>query len=140
MFRLKLFRCTGDALSTLIGGAATGGCRRTAGPGLELDRAPAVAACWIWMRLVSQYQFRTTKQAYYPDRQREAKRPAAGSTPQQVTSPAVKSSQGRGMPKDYYYKVLGTYSMESRNCCWLRRSITTQVWSSMYDCSALISP
>nr|XP_016934376.1 dnaJ homolog subfamily A member 3, mitochondrial [Drosophila suzukii] len=107
MFRLKLFRCTGDALSTLIGGAATGGCRRTAGPGLELDRAPAVAACWIWMRLVSQYQFRTTKQAYYPDRQREAKRPAAGSTPQQVTSPAVKSSQGRGMPKDYYYKVLG---------------------------------
>lgn len=59
------------------------------------------------MRLISQYQFRTTKPAYYPDRQREAKRTSAGATPQQVSSPAVKYPQSRGMPKDYYYKVLG---------------------------------
>ncbi|XP_070070442.1 chaperone protein DnaJ-like [Drosophila takahashii] len=90
MFRLKIFR--------MMGGTAT------IAPCLELDRS---RSCWMWRRLVSQYQFRTTKQAYYPDRQREAKRPAAGTAPQQVTSPAVKSSQGRGMPKDYYYKVLG---------------------------------
>nr|CAL25902.1 CG7387 [Drosophila melanogaster] len=106
MFRLKLFRSPGDVLSTLISGAATDCCRKTSHC-LELDRAPAVAACWICMRLISQYQFRTTKPAYYPDRQREAKRTSAGATPQQVSSPAVKYPQSRGMPKDYYYKVLG---------------------------------
>ncbi|XP_017042585.1 dnaJ homolog subfamily A member 3, mitochondrial [Drosophila ficusphila] len=105
MFRLKFIRC--DALGTLIGAAATRSCKRAAGPCLELDRARASAVRWIWIRLVSQYQFRTTKQAYYPDRQRETKRPSAGSTPQPVSSPAIKSTQSRGMPKDYYYKVLG---------------------------------
>lgn len=69
---------------------------------LDLDNVPAA-----WLRLASQYQFKIAKPFYYPDRQAEMKRPHMGSMQQQMTSRSVKYTQSRGMPKDYYYKVLG---------------------------------
>lgn len=119
MLRLKFFRSHGDILTTLIGGGglaggvAAGGGRRAL-PCMDVDSGPAAAACWLWGRLMSQYQFRTQKPAYYPDRQLEAKRPSiskAGQHSQQISFPApVKTAvQNRGMPKDYYYRVLGVH-------------------------------
>ncbi|XP_017019518.1 chaperone protein DnaJ [Drosophila kikkawai] len=60
------------------------------------------------LRLASQYQFKVAKPFYYPDRQAEMKRPPMGAYLQQhETSRTIKYPQNRGMPKDYYYKVLG---------------------------------
>ncbi|XP_068142023.1 chaperone protein DnaJ isoform X1 [Drosophila tropicalis] len=92
-----------------------------------MPTAPATAACSIWKRLVSQYQFRTQKPVYYPDRQAEMK--YQRSTPSiKVKSPTMQQlqqqqqqlanktgkmlqnrMQHRGLPKDYYYKVLGVH-------------------------------
>ncbi|ALC44931.1 CG7387 [Drosophila busckii] len=71
---------------------------------VQAQRASNPGTCTLWHRLVSQYQFRTKKAAYYPDRKSELKRTSAGS-PKLI--PVVKPQQPRGLPKDYYYKVLG---------------------------------
>ncbi|XP_020807607.1 uncharacterized protein LOC110183630 [Drosophila serrata] len=61
-----------------------------------------------WMRLASQYQFKIPKPFYYPDRQAEMKRPHMRESLQQnAMSRSVKYPHSRGLPKDYYYKVLG---------------------------------
>ncbi|XP_062136629.1 dnaJ homolog subfamily A member 3, mitochondrial [Drosophila sulfurigaster albostrigata] len=68
----------------------------------EASAAGGGGNCALWKRLVSQYQFRTKKEPYYPNRQTEIRR--QGVKPMTVMKPQV---QHRGLPKDYYYKVLG---------------------------------
>ncbi|EDV95943.1 GH15982 [Drosophila grimshawi] len=64
-----------------------------------------------WKRLISQYQFRTKKEVYYPDRSSEIKRPTLMATKQSL--PVARPQQQRGLPKDYYYKVLGVNRLAS---------------------------
>jgi len=56
--------------------------------------------------LLSQYQFRTKKEVYYPDRKSEMRRPGVPPKPMSIMRPQ-QQYQHRGLPKDYYYKVLG---------------------------------
>jgi len=65
----------------------------------------AGANCLLWKRLISQYQFRTNRGVYYPDRKSETRR--QGVLPKPATIMKPPQQQHRGLPKDYYYKVLG---------------------------------
>ncbi|XP_017863351.1 PREDICTED: dnaJ homolog subfamily A member 3, mitochondrial [Drosophila arizonae] len=64
----------------------------------------AVGAFTLWRRLISQYQFRVKKEAYYPDRKLEMQRTAVSARQMLAINP---QHQQRGLPKDYYYRVLG---------------------------------
>ncbi|KAL7732309.1 hypothetical protein ACLKA6_018533 [Drosophila palustris] len=73
----------------------------------HLDKEhPAGVNCYLWKRLISQYQFRTKKEVYYPDRKSEMRRVGMPPKPMSIMKPQ-QQYQHRGLPKDYYYKVLG---------------------------------
>ncbi|EDW68762.2 chaperone protein DnaJ [Drosophila virilis] len=101
MFRLNLQRIQGCFMSSLRGSFR----RRPIVGAACVKLANNEVVCssgWLWKRLISQYQFRTKKEVYYPDRKSEMKRPT---TARQALT--LKPQQHRGLPKDYYYKVLG---------------------------------
>ncbi|XP_030386396.1 uncharacterized protein LOC115633134 [Scaptodrosophila lebanonensis] len=75
------------------------------------------ASISLWKRLVGQYQFRTSKSSYYPDRKSEMQRShgkgntqtraqVANATKTAVATPLDELGK-KGLPKDFYYKVLG---------------------------------
>lgn len=68
---------------------------------LEGGDSVAIGNCSIIRRCISQYQFRTKKECYYPDRSSEMRRSSKAQS-----AALVKPQQQRGLPKDYYYKVL----------------------------------
>lgn len=110
MFRLNLLRLEGCILNRLTDIIRR---RPPSPPLLALLRAvatagsgggrPPITGFTICRRWISQYQFRTKKECYYPDRNAEMRR----SDSRLQSAAMVKPQQHRGLPKDYYYKVLG---------------------------------
>lgn len=115
MFRLNLFRLEGsffrnctDAmkrrpLTALFQMDQSTNIKRLGGGGDGCGRCSvAIGNFSIIRRCISQYQFRTKKECYYPDRSTEMRRSGKAQS-----AALVKPQQHRGLPKDYYYKVLG---------------------------------
>lgn len=104
MFRLNWHRCQVYFMNTL-----TVSFRRRSMQLLSIGCVPLRennVVCYnsLWRRLVSQYQFRTKKSVYYPDRKSEMQRTTVSAKQMLAINP---QHHQRGLPKDYYYRVLG---------------------------------
>lgn len=111
MFRLNLFRLEGSFFRNCTDAMK----RRSLTALFQMDQSKnigdgdgsgrcsvTIGNCSILKRYISQYQFRTKKECYYPDRSSEMQRSGKAQS-----AALVKPQQQRGLPKDYYYKVLG---------------------------------